>query len=144
MQMKMAEAIRKYREPQYDLSCSESTLWAANEVYNLGLEPQALKLMAGFSGGLMTEDLCGAIAGAVAALSALLTNGVAHQSPELKAAVQEYLKRADQHFCSRNCAKLKETHRDQLANSCNPVIFENADILNAVVEDFQKARLAEK
>lgn len=144
MQTNMAEAIRKYREPQYDLSCSESTLYAANEVYNLGLDPKALKMMAGFSGGLMTEDLCGAIAGAMAALSALLTNGVAHQSPELKAAVQEYLKRADQHFCSRNCARLKETHRDQEANSCNPVIFDNAKILDAVVQDFQRVLSGEK
>ncbi len=130
----MSDAIAKYRDAQYDLSCSEATLYAANEVYQLGLDEKALHLMAGFSGGLMTEDLCGAIAGAVAALSSLLTNHVAHQSPELKVAVQEYLDRADSHFCSRNCAQLKKTHRDQVANSCNPVIFQNAQLLDEVVQ----------
>lgn len=128
----MAESIQKYRQPEYDLSCSEATLYAANEAYGLGLDVKSLRLMAGFSGGLMTEDLCGAIAGAVAALSARLTHGVAHQSPALKAAVHDYLSRVDKHFCSRNCGRLKQTHRDTVQNTCNPVIFQNAEILDAV------------
>ena len=134
----MNEAIRKFRQPEYDLSCSEATLHAANECYELGLDAKALKLMSGFSGGLMTEDLCGAVIGAVAAISALTTEGVAHQSPELKAAVQLYLSRVDEHFGSRNCAQLKKTHRDQLANSCNPVIYKNAELLDEIIKGLKK------
>lgn len=137
----LSAAIRKYRMPEYDLSCSESTLHAVNEVYALNLDSKALKMMAGFSGGLMSEDLCGALVGGVAALSVLLTDGVAHQSPELKVAVQAYLAKVDNHFGARMCVEIKKTHRDQALGSCNPVIFDNADLLAQVIDsyvDFEK------
>lgn len=130
----MEKAIRTYREPTYDLSCSEATLQAANSVYDLQLDNKAMKLMAGFSGGLMDEDLCGVIVGSIATLSALLTEEVAHQSPELKAAVKDYLKRFDAHFGSRLCSEIKKNHRDTMSNSCNPVIFKNAQLLDQVMQ----------
>jgi len=129
----MDELIHKYREPHYNLSCSEATLSAANEAYKLELDVNALKMMAGFSGGLMTEDLCGVIAGGVATLSVLLTKGVAHDSPELKEAVKLYLDRVDTHFGSRLCSEIKRTHRDLENNTCDPVIFQHAEILDEIV-----------
>jgi C_GCAxxG_C_C family probable redox protein len=135
--MLMEEAIRKYREQEYDLSCSEATLHAANAVYGLELDDKSLRMMAGFSGGLMTEDLCGVIAGSVAVLSVLLTNDVAHQSPVLKEAVKTYLEKVDTHFGSRICSQIKKTHRDLKKDSCNPVIFENAKLLDEVVQQYQ-------
>lgn len=130
----MEEAIKEYRKPNYDLSCSEATLQAANVAYNLQLDKKAMKLMAGFSGGLMDEHLCGVVAGSIATLSIYLTEEVAHQSPELKVAVNDYLERFDAYFGSRLCSDIKKSHRDNENNSCNPVIFKNAQLLDQVMK----------
>lgn len=132
--MTMEEAIIEYTKPEYDLSCSEATLHAANEAYHLGLEKASFKMMAGFSGGLMSEDLCGVVAGSVAVLSLLLTQDVAHQSPLLKEAVKLYLERVDEHFGSKLCIQIKKTHRDNEKGTCNPVILQNAKLLDQVVQ----------
>jgi C_GCAxxG_C_C family probable redox protein len=134
--MNLNDAIRKYRGPNYDLSCSEATIYAANETYQLGLDETALKMMAGFSGGLMREDLCGVIAGGVATLGVLFTDQVAHNSPQLKELVKEYLNCFDNYFDTINCKELKITHRDKINNSCNPVIYKNAEILESVIKKY--------
>lgn len=132
--MTMHEAIRKFKKPEYDLSCSEATIHAANEVYQLDLDDKSLKMMAGFSGGLMSEDLCGVISASVAVLSVMFTNQVAHQSPQLKTLITEYLSRVDHAFGSRLCLDIKRDHRDHVLNSCNDVVFKNAGILADVIE----------
>ncbi len=131
--MTMYESIRKFKQPEYDFSCSEATIQAANEVYQLGLDDKALKMMAGFSGGLMCEDLCGVISASVAVLSVMFTKEVAHQSPQLKTLIKEYLSRVDQAFGSRLCLEIKRDHRDHVLNSCNEVVFKNAGILADII-----------
>ena len=40
-----------------DFNCAEKMLYGANEAYRLGLSPEALKLAAGFGGGMAIEVL---------------------------------------------------------------------------------------
>ncbi|MCK8061423.1 MULTISPECIES: C-GCAxxG-C-C family (seleno)protein [unclassified Fusibacter] len=138
--MSMIESIRKFRQKEFDLSCSEATLYAANESYALQLDEEALKMMAGFSGGIMREDICGVVTGSIAVLSVLFTDGVAHQSPVLKQAVDHYMTSFEAEFGSTSCKVLKGTHRDKVEDSCDPVIFKNAELLNQVIEEYNKNR----
>lgn len=137
--MTMEEAIRKYREPARDLSCSEATFAAAGEAYGFEVDADALASMAGFSGGLMTEDTCGAVCASVAVLGRLFAEGRAHASPRLKEIVKAYLASVDAEFGTRSCALLKKTRRDLEKDSCDPVIFANARLLAETI-DKEKAR----
>lgn len=110
-------------------SCSEVTLRAVNQKYKLGLDEKALQMMAGFSGGMMREDVCGLVVASVAAISARYSQGSAHESPELKRVLGVYFEAFDQAFETIVCHEIKMKHRDHEHGSCLPVILKNADIL---------------
>lgn len=59
--------VHYYRELGYN--CAESTLHAANDVWELGLDDSVFKVMAGFGGGMGVKNVCGAVRGGIAALS---------------------------------------------------------------------------
>lgn len=46
-----------------DLNCAEKILYGANWAYNMKLPGEALKLAAGFGGGMGVESSCGVITG---------------------------------------------------------------------------------
>jgi C_GCAxxG_C_C family probable redox protein len=119
--------ILSLREEGYN--CAETLLRYANDRYGLDLGESSFRLMSGFGGGVMTEDFCGAITGAVAALSALYSRGKAHDSPTLKEAIPAFLARlnADVHP-STNCAELKENWRTE-QEGCTPLILAVAETL---------------
>jgi C_GCAxxG_C_C family probable redox protein len=54
-----------------DLNCSEKILRGANIEYDLGLDDAALKMAAGFGGGMAIEDKCGALTAAIMVLGRL-------------------------------------------------------------------------
>ena len=115
-------------------SCSEVTLRAVNQKYHLGLDEKALQMMAGFSGGMMQEDVCGVVVASVASLSLQYTNESAHESPELKLVLEKYFEAFKQTFESTKCKSIKITHRDHETNSCLPVILKNSDIVKAFLK----------
>ncbi|WP_242846087.1 C-GCAxxG-C-C family protein [Clostridium novyi] len=85
------DVMKKYRDKsQYDLSCSESMIYAANEAYNLNLDTKTLKALAPFSGGMWTGTTCGAISGSLAVLGIMFTDKTAHNSAHLKSLVIEF------------------------------------------------------
>ena len=51
-----------------DLNCAEKILYGANWAYNMKLPAEALKLAAGFGGGMGIESSCGVITGGVMVL----------------------------------------------------------------------------
>lgn len=69
-----------------DLNCAEKILYGANWAYNMKLPVEALKLAAGFGGGMGVESSCGVITGGVMVLSSLYVTG-------MKAAVSKRWKR---------------------------------------------------
>ncbi len=122
------DKILSLREEGYN--CAETLLRYANDRYELELGEASFRLMSGFGGGVMTEDFCGAITGAVAALSALYSRGKAHDSPTLKEALPAFLARlnAEVHP-STNCAALKEDWRTE-QEGCTPLILAVAGTLD--------------
>ncbi|QZY54451.1 C-GCAxxG-C-C family (seleno)protein [Crassaminicella profunda] len=127
------EIIKKYRDKtKYDLSCSETIIYAANEAYDLNLDQKTFRAMAPFSGGMWVEEVCGAISGALAVLGILFTNNVAHESDYLKELTLEFFEKFEKKLGSINCTKLKEMHRTE-EEGCNKVIYIAGEILDEII-----------
>ncbi|MCT4605457.1 MAG: C-GCAxxG-C-C family protein [Marinisporobacter sp.] len=129
----LVEIMKKYRDPnKYDLSCSETIVYAANEAYDLKLDEKVFRAMAPFSGGMWIEEVCGAISGALAVLGILFTNNVAHESDYLKKLTLEFFEKFHKKLGSINCTQLKDMHRTEDAG-CNKVIYVAGEILDEII-----------
>ncbi|NLK20427.1 MAG: hypothetical protein GX310_11590 [Synergistaceae bacterium] len=96
------------------MNCAETLLRAANDEYGLGIGPEGLKMMAGFGGGMGLEsNCCGALSGAVAAISAKFTTTKAHENPQVKELCKSYLNRFMEKHGNIFCGPLKERHKNE-------------------------------
>lgn len=125
-----------------DLNCAEKILCGANEAYHMGLDKNALKLAAGFGGGMAIEDKCGAITGAIMALGNLVVSNNAHESNKIKELTKEFFKIYEEEMGSIDCAPLKERHRTEEVK-CKYVIMKAAQILDQMLER-QRSLIDEK
>lgn len=140
----MEKHIQKYRDKKkYDLSCSETIIYAANEKYNLGLTTSHFKMMAPFSGGMYERETCGIVTGAIAVLGILYTDQVSHNSPLLQEAVIEYKTLFKERFGSKICESLIETQRDDITG-CDDLIVQGGNLLEEVIAKYQKVTQANK
>lgn len=124
--------IRGYGETE-DLNCAEKILYGANKVYNLGLDSQALKLSAGFGGGMAIEDKCGALTTAIMVLGRLFVMERAHESSRIKDLAKELFEKYEKEMGYIDCAPLKERYRTEELK-CKVVITKAAKILDKIVE----------
>lgn len=74
-------------------NCAESVLRAANEYYDLKIEDRDMILMAGFGAGMQVGNTCGAVLGAIGALSMMYVEAKAHESILIKPKVTLFLER---------------------------------------------------
>lgn len=128
----LEKMIRNGFGKEEDYNCAEKILYGANEAYGLGLDPKALKLVAGFGGGMCIGDKCGAVAAAVMVLGYCFTEGVAHASPRMQALVAEYQEAYSRRMGSTVCEPLKADHRTE-ADGCLDVIAEAAGLLDKMM-----------
>ncbi|WP_432402028.1 C-GCAxxG-C-C family (seleno)protein [Wukongibacter sp. M2B1] len=115
------------------LNCAEKILYGANETYDLGLSSDALKLAAGFGGGMAVEEACGAITAAVMVLSKLFVEDTAHKSNKIKNLTTELLYSYETKMGSIICKPLKKNHRS-LFKGCDKVIITAAECLDEIVK----------
>lgn len=115
-----------------DLNCAEKILYGANEAYHMGLDKKALKLAAGFGGGMAIEDKCGAITGAIMVLGNLFVSNKAHESNRIKELTKEFFKLYEEEMGAIDCAPLKEKYRTE-EMKCKHVIKKSAQILDQIV-----------
>ncbi len=115
-----------------DLNCSEKILRGANIEYDLGLDDAALKMAAGFGGGMAIEDKCGALTAAIMVLGRLFVKENAHGSPKLKELTKELFGKYEAEMGSIDCAPLKKAHRTEEVK-CKYVILKAAEILDEIV-----------
>ena len=94
-----------------DYNCAETVLLWANEKYGLQIAPEDIRLMSGFGGGLCCGENCGALLGAVAALSKHLVRDKAHSTPGFREACAELVKRFREDLGSVECVELKQKYR---------------------------------
>jgi C_GCAxxG_C_C family probable redox protein len=128
----LAELIKKGFGEQEDLNCAEKILQGANTVYNLGLDKEALKLVAGFGGGMAIEDKCGALTASIMVLGKLFVKNNAHESTKIKDLTVELFEEYKKEMGSIDCAPLKEKHRTEELK-CKNVILKAAEILDRIV-----------
>ena len=115
-----------------DLNCAETILYGANEAYKIGLDSDALKMAAGFGGGMAIESVCGALTGSIMVLGMLFVEERAHQSPRLKELVKELLVRYREEMGSIQCDVLKESYRTE-EKKCREVVEKAAMVLDEVI-----------
>ena len=139
--MSIEQALKNSAIADQDLNCSEAVLQAANLAYDLKLSPAALRMAAGFGGGVGGQELlCGALSGGVMALGTLFVKQCAHESDLIKRIVKDYFDLFEKEMGSIDCAPLKEVHRTE-ALGCKLVIAASARCLDRVIEKY-KADLA--
>ena len=113
-----------------DLNCAEKILYGANWAYDMKLPAEALKLAAGFGGGMGVESSCGVITGGVMVLSSLYVKRNGHESGRIKALENETFTKE---MGAIDCAALKAKYRNDEIK-CNLIIFKAGEILDRMVE----------
>lgn len=116
-----------------DYNCAEKILYGANQAYNLGLDQKALKVSAGFGGGMGLSLVCGALTGAIMVLGVMFVKEKAHESTRIKDLTQELLLTYKKEMGNMNCGPLKLRYRTP-ETKCNQVIIAAAQILDQIVE----------
>jgi C_GCAxxG_C_C family probable redox protein len=115
-----------------DFNCAEKILYGGNEAYKLGLSPEALKMSAGFGGGMGIGAVCGALSASIMVLSILFVKNNAHESTKIKDLTKELLTKYEQAMGEIDCKPLVKAHRTK-EEKCNQVILKAAEILDAIV-----------
>lgn len=125
--------IEKYYSEEFDLNCAETILYAANETYGLGLDKKALKLAAGFGGGMNINGPCGALTGAVMVLAALYIKDRGHEGDRVKNLEKELFERYEEKMGDILCHPLKDKYKTE-EYKCLDVIKAAGDILDDIVK----------
>lgn len=123
--------LEEYYAREKNLNCAETMLYAANDAYGLGLDHNALKVAAGFGGGMAIEDACGAVTGAIMVLGILFVEKQAHESTRIKELTQELIEKYREAMGTINCAHLKSRYRND-EKRCSDIIFEAGKILDEI------------
>lgn len=115
-----------------DLSCSEKIVYAANQSYSLGLDKKALKMAAGFGGGMAIEGTCGAITGSIMVLGIMFVDKSAHESTRIKELTKELIEKFQIAMGYIDCGPLKEHYRTE-EFKCRDIILKAAEILDGII-----------
>lgn len=116
-----------------DFNCAEKILYGANQVYKLGLDHQALKIAAGFGGGMTIGSVCGALTAAIMVLGILFIKEKAHESSKIKTLTQELFDTYQNEMGNINCTPLKIQHRTEELK-CRHVIAKAAAALDTIIK----------
>ncbi len=113
-------------------NCAERILYGANIAYNLGLPKEALKLSAGFGGGMGIQSICGALTASIMVLSHKYVNTVAHESDAYKIMNQKLFNEFLSEMNSIQCTYLKKTYKTE-DKGCTDIIVKTAEILDKLM-----------
>lgn len=136
----LSELIEQGFGNEQDFNCAEKILYAANEAYALNLGPEALRLSAGFGGGMGVGAACGALTGGLMALSHMFVKDHAHESKLIKKLSQELFASYRREMGDVDCAHLKAKYRTP-ETQCTNVILAAAKALEAIIEKYKTERV---
>lgn len=117
-----------------DYNCAEKILYGANIAYNLGLSPEALKLSAGFGGGMGIESVCGVLTAATMVLSHKYVKNVAHESNKIKEINQKLFREFFEEMNSIQCSYLKRIYRKEDIG-CFDIVVKASQILDRLMTE---------
>jgi len=129
----LADLIKQGFGDVEDLNCAEKILYGANIAYNLDLNKDALKLAAGFGGGMAIEDKCGALTASIMVLGRLFVNDSAHESSRIKDLTKELFEDYKKEMGTIDCAPLKDKYRTE-EFKCRNIIIKAAEVLDRIVK----------
>ena len=129
----LADLIKQGFGDVEDLNCAEKILYGANIAYNLDLNKEALKLAAGFGGGMAIEDKCGALTASIMVLGRLFDNDSAHESSRIKDLTKELFEDYKKEMGTIDCAPLKDKYRTE-EFKCRNIIIKAAEVLDRIVK----------
>lgn len=135
----LKELIEQGFGKKEDLNCSETILYGANKVYEMGLSKDCLRLSAAFGGGMGVENVCGVVTGSLMVLGYLFVKDNAHKSPEIKDLCKELFERYLSELGDFDCSPLKEKYRTE-EKKCYDIILKGAEILDDIVIREKKNR----
>ncbi len=116
-----------------DFNCAEKILYGANDVYHLGLTPEALRIAAGFGGGMTIGSVCGALTAAIMVLGILFVKDKAHESDKIKILTQELFDAYQEQMGDIDCTPLKNRYRREDIK-CKYVIAKAAAALDTIIK----------
>lgn len=114
-------------------NCAEKILYGSNEVYNLGLDRESLKMATGFGGGMGIESVCGALTAAVMVLGKLYGRDYPEEGVSTRELSKEFLTLYEREMGNINCGPLKESYRTE-EYKCRAVVLKAAEILDILVK----------
>lgn len=121
-----------------NMNCAERILRGANEAYKLGLSEEALKLSAPFGGGMGIASVCGAITGAIMALSAMYCVGTEKNTPLKDEITIPFIKKVRFDMGGVDCKELKPKYAIKGApHACDPTVFRIAELFDEYVEELK-------
>ena len=132
--MRLSELVNSGYMQKKDLNCAETILYGADEVYNLGLDPRALKLAAGFGSGMGAKATCGALTGAIMVLGSIFAKQKGHDTPRLKELCAEFLEEYRREMGSIDCEVLKDRYWTE-DRECHRVVLKSAQILEKLIAE---------
>ena len=103
---KLGTMIKEGFGKKEDYSCSEKIVYGANIAYDLGLDKESIKMVAGLSSGMYIYEVCGAISGGILVLSKIFIKDKAHEGDRLKKLVKEYVETYIKEMGHHHCKEL--------------------------------------
>lgn len=126
--MEVSKAVSCYKE---GCNCSQAILKAFSEKVGID-EKTAMKIGAGFGGGMNVAGTCGAVTGAVMAIGMKYGNeetGDLNAKKNSSIATRNLIKEFTQKNMTTECRELKGTHK----KDCNVLVQDAAEILNKIL-----------
>lgn len=134
----LLEYVKKYYTKEYNFNCSETIMYAANDAYRLNLDPNTLRTMAAFGGGMCIGDTCGAITGALAVLGIIFTKEKAHESDKIKKLTVEFFNKFSTALGMKSCRELKNEYFNS-EDRCSKILYTSVEILEQLVKEYKIA-----
>jgi len=120
--------------PLYHKNCAEILLLSANEKYELGLDDRFIKAVCPYGGGLQSENTCGALLGALAAIGIMYAEDRPCTNDKMKDITKKYVEEFEKEFGAIDCKYIKEHHRSE-TEGCGPVKIRAAEVFERVVKE---------
>ena len=135
--MKLGEKAKEYYLEQ-GLNCAVSVLLAANDTYNLGLKKEDAQLITAFGGGMGCGNLCGALAGSMAALGKVFLAEDEMYKPEFKDVCAGFVAKFNERWGTTLCAPIKEVNATDPRTRCSLTVLETGNLLQEYIDELKK------
>jgi C_GCAxxG_C_C family probable redox protein len=133
MNIRIAEIVKNDLMAREGLNCAETILRAANSDLRLGLDKNALRLAAGFGGGMGVGSVCGALTGAIMVMGRLYVKERAHESSRVKDVEKKFIAAFEKEFGTILCTPIKNAHFNP-EHKCKSVVLKASEILEDLLK----------